>query len=187
MKNVIAISLVAGIVAGCAAKPLEVGSITPIKPLNGASGTDVYAQQRAAGSAVPDFGGAQLLEVRTYERLEDKGRVEMAGANCTLSAGTFEATMSTPAKVRVPLYRSQSESLAVQCAKAGYKTRLVTLKPFDHTRAQRYSNMNAAAAGGGVIGLVTTAAVAGIIDATADNTKNVWNYPAAQIELEREK
>ncbi len=169
---------------GCAAQPLEVSSVTSIQPLNGATGTDVYAQQRAAGAPVPAFGGDQLLEVRTYEEKEGEGRVEMAGAHCTLSAGSFTADMTTPAKVRVPLYRNQSESLSVQCEKAGYKNRMITLKAFDKTRADRFRNMTSAGAGGGLIGAVTTAAIAGVVDATSDNSENVWHYPPAKVDLE---
>ena len=178
------IVVVACTMAGCAAQPLEVSSVTSIKPLNGATGTDIYAHQRAAGAEVPAFGGDQLLEVRTYTYPEDEGRVEMAGADCTVSAGSFTASMTTPAKVRVPLYRNQSESLSVQCEKAGYKKRMITLKAFDKTRADRFGSMTSAGAAGGIIGVVTTAAVAGIVDATSDNSENVWHYPPAKIDLE---
>ena len=183
----IAIVTCACLLAGCAAKPMEVGSITPIRPTNGASGTDIYAQQRVAGVNVPEYGGDQLLEVRTYEYIKEKGRVEMADAACTLSAGNFSASMTTPAKVRVPLYRNQSESLAVQCEKPGYNRKMITLKAFDKTRSDRFNNMTSAGAAGGLIGVVATAAIAGVVDATSDNAMNVWHYPAASIELEPEK
>jgi hypothetical protein len=182
--RVVIVVVLACAMAGCAAQPLEVSSVTSIKPLNGATGTDIYAHQRAAGAEVPAFGGDQLLEVRTYAHQEDEGRVEMAGADCTVSAGSFTASMTTPAKVRVPLYRNQSESLSVQCEKAGYKNRMITLKAFDKTRADRFRSMTSAGAGGGIIGVVTTAAVAGIVDATSDDSNNVWHYPPATIDLE---
>lgn len=184
MKSIVVAVLVLGI-AGCAAKPLEVGSVTSIKPHNGATGTDVYAHQRASGLTVPAFGGDQLLEVRTYEYLQDKGRVEMAGADCTVSAGSYSAAMTTPAKVRVPLYRSQSESISVQCAKPGYNKRMITLRAFDKTRADRFGNMTSAGAAGGLVGVVASAAIAGIVDAASDNSNNVWHYPHARIDLEQ--
>lgn len=186
MKRTILISLAAISIAGCAAKPLSVGSITQINPTNGASGTDVYAQQRAAGVAVPEYGGDQLLEIRTYEQKEGEGRVETAGASCTVSSGNFNATMTTPAKVRVPLYKDKSESLAVQCMKPGFKPQLVTLAAFDKTRADRYNNITSAGASAGLIGFVASAAVAGVIDASSDSSLNVWYYPPAKIDLERE-
>lgn len=185
MKKTFVVLLAAISLAGCAAKPLEVGAITSIKPTNGATGTDVYAQQRAAGTPVPDYGGDQLLEVRTYEHVENKGNVEMAGANCTVSAGTFTATMTTPAKVRVPLYRNQSESLAIQCEKPGYKARMITLKAFDKTRSDRFDSMTNAGSSAGLIGVVATAAIAGVVDAASDNSANVWQYQPAKLHLER--
>lgn len=172
--------------AGCAAKPLTVGSITSIQPTNGATGTDVYAHQRATGIPVPEYSGDQLLEVRTYEQKEGEGRVEMADANCTVTAGTFKADMTTPATVRVPLYKDKSESLAVQCNKPGFKPQLVALTAFDKTRADRYNNITSAGASAGLIGFVASAAVAGVIDASSDNTQNAWYYPPAKIDLERE-
>ncbi len=186
MKRALLICLATLALAGCAAKPLTVGSITSIKPTNGATGTDVYAHQRAAGIQVPEYSGDQLLEIRTYEHKEGEGRVEMADASCTVSAGTFKATMTTPAKVRVPLYKDKSEGLAVQCTKPGFKPNLVSLAAFDKTRADRYNNLTQAGASAGLVGLVASAAVAGVIDASSDNTHNIWYYPAAKINLERE-
>ncbi|MEO1610143.1 MAG: hypothetical protein AAFR90_12600 [Pseudomonadota bacterium] len=184
MRNIIVALSVCFVLAGCAAKPLEVASITSIKPTNGAIGTDVYARQRAAGTLVPEYNGDQLLEVRTYEYVQEKGTVEMAGAKCNVSAGSFTASMTTPAKVRVPLYRNQSESLAVKCNKQGYKSKMITLKAFDKTRADRFNNMTSAGSAGGLIGVVASAAIAGAVDAASDNNANVWQYPPAKITLE---
>ena len=185
MKRLFALSLVAVLGAGCAA-PLEVGSITNITPNTGSSTTDVYQPRRLAGdTSVPAFAGDQLVEVRTYHYVDGHGQKEMAGAQCKLSAGTFSAEMTTPAKVRVPLYRSSSESLAVQCGREGYKTRMVTLKPFDRTRKERYSRFSSAGGAGGLIGVVVATAAAGIADAAADNTQNEWNYPPARITLDQ--
>lgn len=175
MLRIAAIAVVLAL-AGCA-KPLEVGSITQIKPENGATGIDVHAQRRLAGdSAAPEFAGDQLIEVRTYIEKEGQGTVEVSGANCTLSAAEYTATMQSPAKVRVPLYRGQSSSLAVACEMPGYAKRMITLTPTDVTRSQRY----ASGASAGVLGVVAVAAV----DALSDNTKNEWRYPIAQITLE---
>ncbi len=182
VKKAICACLAAIAVAGCAAKPLTVGSITSIQPTNGATGTDVYAHQWAAGIAVPVYSGDQLLEIRTYEHKEG---VEIADANCTVSAGTFKAAMTTPARVRVPRYKDKSESLAVQCTKPGFKPEMISLAAFDKTRAERYGNITSAGATAGLIGFVASAAVAGVIDASSDNTQNIWYYPPAKIVLER--
>ena len=166
------------LLAGCA-KPLEVGSITQIKSQNGDAGIDVHAQRRLAGdSAAPEFAGDQLVEVRTYVYKQDQGDTEVPGANCTLSAAEYSATMTSPAKVRVPLYRGQSSTLAVACEMPGYKKRIITLTPMDVTRNQRY----ATGASAGILGVVAVAAV----DALSDNTKNEWRYPVARISLEPE-
>ena len=165
--------------AGCA-KPLEVSNITEIKPHTGSKGLDVYEPKRQASqSAVPEFAGDQLVEVRTYTYKEDSGEVEIAGATCSLSAADYSATMQTPAKVRVPLYRGQSSTLAVACELPGYKKRMVTVSPFDATRSARFGS----AAGAGVLGVVAVAAV----DALSDNTKNEWRYPLARVVLEPEE
>ena len=174
------LSLLVGLalLAGCA-KPLEVASVTEIRSHTGSKGLDVYEPKRQAGqSAVPEFAGDQLVEVRTYTYKDDSGEAEIAGASCSLSAADFSATMQTPAKVRVPLYRGQSSTLAIACEMPGYKKRMVTISPFDATRNARYS----AGAGSGLIGFVAVTA----IDALADNTKNEWRYPLARVVLERD-
>lgn len=161
--------------AGCA-KPLEVGSITEIKSSTGSRSIDVHEPKRLAGqAAVPEFAGDQLLEVRTYTNKSD-GQVEIPGAACTLSAADYSATMQTPARVRVPLYRGQSSTLAVACELAGYQKRMITVAPIDLTRSQRLST----GVNGGLIGVVAVSA----IDALSDNSKNEWRYPLASVVLE---
>jgi hypothetical protein len=167
--------LVLALVGGCA-KPLEVGSITEIKPSTGSTSIDVLEPRRRAGqTGVPSFAGDQLVEVRTYTNKDGNGDVEIAGASCSLSAADFSATMQSPAKVRVPLYRGQSSTLAVACEMPGYKKAMVTAAPMDVTRQGRM----ASGASGGVIGIVTVAA----IDAMSDNSHNEWHYPVVQVTL----
>jgi hypothetical protein len=121
---------------------------------------------------VPEFAGDQLVEVRTFQK-SDQGEVEMAGATCSLSASGFSASMTSPAKVRVPLYRGQSSTLAVTCQKPGFQKGMVTVAPFDQTRQSRL----ASGGSGGLLGVVVVAA----IDAAADNSKNDWRYPVARV------
>jgi hypothetical protein len=164
------------LVGGCAT-PLEVASITDVRSNTGSRGIDVHEPKRQAGhSSVPEFAGDQLVEVRTYKSTADQGEVEIAGATCTLSAADFSATMQSPAKVRVPLYRAQSSALAVACEMPGFQRRLVTLEAYDSTRQSRL----ASSGNGGLIGVIAVAAV----DAMADNTKNDWRYPIARVVLE---
>ena len=162
------------LLAGCAT-PLEVGSITEIKPAGGVQGLDVYAARRTAGEPVPEFAGDQVLDVRTYAYLENSGEVEIAGATCEVTARDFTATVQTPAKVRVPLYREKTSALSVSCAKVGFQKRLVVAEVFDVTRAQRMG----AGGSGGLIGV--TAAL--IVDGMSDNSKNDWRYRPARVVL----
>jgi hypothetical protein len=124
---------------------------------------------------VPEFAGDQLVEVRTFQK-SDQGEVEMAGATCSLAAAGFSATMTSPAKVRVPLYRNQSSTLAVTCQKPGFQKGMVTVAPFDETRRSRLASSSS----GGLLGVVIVAAV----DAAADNSKNDWRYPVARVVME---
>ncbi len=165
------------LLVGCAA-PMEVSSITEIRPSEPGTGLDVYAARRTRGEQVPAFAGDQILEVRSYEEKPDQARAEMAGANCVVKASNFTANVTTPTKVRVPLYHGQSSTLSVSCEKQGYKSRMVEAVPFDATRSARY----AGAAGGGLIGVAVVAA----FDAASDNTKNDWRYQPVQVVLESE-
>ena len=167
--------LVVVVLGGCAAPGLEVASVTEIRSTTGSRGIDVYEPKRRAGSSVPELAGDQLVEVRTYKNT-DEGEVELAGATCSLSATGFSASMRPPAKVRVPLYRGQSTTLAVTCEMPGYQKRMVTIAPYDATRASRLASSGS----GGLIGVVVVAAV----DAMADNSKNDWRYPLARVLLE---
>jgi hypothetical protein len=167
--------LVLVVLGGCAAPGLEVASVTQIRSSTGSSGIDVYEPKRRPGSSVPEFAGDQLVEVRTYKNT-DEGEVEIAGAMCSLAATGFSASMQTPAKVRVPLYREQSSTLAVTCEMPGYQKRMVTVAPYDATRASRMASSGS----GGLIGVAVVAA----IDAAADNSKNDWRYPIARVPLE---
>jgi hypothetical protein len=165
------------IVLGACAKPLEVSSITEIKSTTGSRGIDVLEPKRATlGTTVPEFAGDQLTEVRTYMYKEGEGEIEISGAQCTLSASDFTATMATPAKVRVPLYRAQSSTLAVGCEKEGFEKKLITVAAYDLTRSQRM----ASSGNGGLVGVLAVAA----IDAMADNSRNEWRYPIARVVLE---
>jgi hypothetical protein len=166
------------LLGGCAT-PIEVASVTEIRPTNGSRSIDVHEPRRASGqSGVPEFAGDQLVEVRTFADSDNGGRGEIAGAACTLSAADFSATMQTPAKVRVPLYRGQSSSLAISCEKQGFRRKMVTVDAIDVTRNQRM----ATGASGGLIGVVAALAV----DGMSDNTKNIWQYPVARVLLEKE-
>lgn len=163
------------IVGGCV-KPMEVSSITEIKPSEPGASFDVYAARRARGEQVPQFAGDQLLEVRTFAVKED-GILsdEFAGASCTIRSSNFSAEAVSPAKVRVPLYRDHSSTLSVACKKDGFQPKIVDATAFDATRSQRI----ATGASGGVLGIVLVAAA----DAVSDNSKNEWKYPVVRVHM----
>lgn len=175
--SILSISLVAIILAGCA-KPLEVSSITEIKPQTaGAQGVDVYAGRRASGEAVPAFAGDQLLDIRSYKATEGGGwGDEFAGAKCKVTARDFAADFSTPAKVRVPVYRAQSSPLAVQCEHDGMKPRMVEVGVYNKTTEERMS----AAAGAGAIGILTMA----VVNAASDTSTHDFAYPMVRVIME---
>jgi hypothetical protein len=177
MRKLIALGALL-LLAGCA-KPLEVGSITEIKPPPGTQGADVYATRRAAGEKVPDFAGDQLMEVRTFATTSPDGGGtgdEFAGAQCKVSARDFSADVTTPAKVRVPVYRAQSSPLAVQCTKEGFQPKMTEVTAFNETKAGRY----AAGGGGGLVGFLVVTA----INAASDETTHDFKYPVARVNME---
>ena len=116
------------------------------------------------------------IQAATVKSLPDTNEGCVARVTCSLSATGFSASMRTPAKVRVPLYREQSSTLAVTCEMPGYQKRMVTVSPYDATRASRLASSGS----GGLIGVAVVAA----IDAAADNSKNDWRYPIARVLLE---
>jgi hypothetical protein len=174
-RLVAGLAILGGACLGGCATPLAVSTVTDIRSTTGSRGIDVYEPKRRADASVPEFAGDQLVEVRTYQN-SGQGEQEMAGAACSLEAAGFSATMTSPAKVRVPLYRGQSSTLAVTCQKRGFQKRMVTVAPYDATRSTRL----ASGANGGLIGAVIVAAV----DAAADNSKNDWRYPVARVVME---
>ncbi len=182
----VAVAIIA--MAGCSAAPLEVGSVTEIQrtgaialpvstvpPATASGAIGTYDSRRAAGVATPQVAGDQLLEVRTYTSSPPYGMVELSGASCTLNAADFSATLQTPAKVRVPLYRQQSSPLAILCDLPGFKKKRMTVAAVDVVREKRA----ASAATGGLFGLLSVAA----IDVFADESKDLWEYPSAKVIL----
>lgn len=172
-KTFLTIAGLGVLMAGCA-KPLEVASITEIKAPPGSSGVDVYAQRRQAGEKVPDFAGDQIIQVRSYAETEGGGTGdEFEGAKCEVKARDFSASLTTPAKVRVPVYRSQSSPLAVQCQKDGYKPRMIEIGAFNATKAERLQ----AGSGAGAVGVLFMAAV----NAASDEATHDFRYPVARV------
>ncbi len=165
--------------AGCAAKALPVTSISEIKPLTGARGIDVYALRRAKGEKVPDYAGEQLLEIRTYEADENNfnGRgKEIAGADCQIRTGTYSARVTTPAKLRVPIYRRQSPPISAKCSKAGYKPNTAVATVYNKTKRDRM----AGASGAGALGVLTIA----LVNAASNEATHEFRYYPLLVTLQ---
>jgi hypothetical protein len=152
--------------AGCSAKHLEVSEVTAVKPTNGAAGLDVYEKRRKAGEQVPDFAGDQLVTIRTFTEKEGgfQGE-EFPGAKCKLEARDFSAEVTSPAKVRVPIYRAQSSPLSVVCEHPEYKKKTVERNVFNKTKNERLSMGSSA----GLAGVLIMAVVNEASDTTNDD------------------
>ena len=191
LKFAILASLFALTLLGCAAKPLEVGTITKIKAPAGTQGTDVYHLRRKNGEQVPAFAGDQILEVRTYANQESKDTGikagdEMAKATCRVEARDYSADVVTPAKLRVPIYRTKSSPLSVSCQKPGYKPSSVVVEVFNKTKEQRRDTASAAGAGAGIAGVVAGLLVAEIINASSDETAHEFKYRPVRVKMDAE-
>lgn len=174
MRVKAAIAALMGLVLTGCAKPLEVASITEIKPPPGSQGLDIYASRRNAGEKVPDFAGDQVVDVRSYVMSEGGGTGdEFAGATCELKSRDFSVNLTTPAKVRVPIYRAQSSPLTVQCQKDGFEPKLAEASVFNVTKEERLQQ----GASGGVVGVLFVAA----INAASDETTHDFAYPTIKV------
>jgi hypothetical protein len=178
MRIVLSLLVAAIFLAGCAKKPMEVDRITQISPANGAKGLDVYASKRKAGEAAPEMSGDQVVPVRTYiaggGALGGRGK-EFAGANCIVKANNYEARVTTPAKIRVPIYRMNSSMLSVRCEKEGFRTKTAEFAVYNKTKNDRY----AAGSRAGVAGLLVMAVVNGL----SDESKHDFLYPPLNVEM----
>ena len=177
MRQTILIAFVATALVACA-KPLEVGTISEIRPDNGPPGVDVYAARRRAGEKVPDLAGDQLLDVRSY--VAEVGPLggdirgeEFPGAKCFIKGRDFSAEAITPARVRVPIYRLESSPLSIACRHDDFHAKSVVLSIYNKTKADRY----AASSQGGLAGLVVMTA----INEMSDETKHEFAYPPARV------
>src|SRR5262245_58777370 len=177
MRKVLAISALALLACSCAPPLLELGSISEIRPNSGPPGLDVYAARRRAGEKVPELAGDQLLDARSFVTAEGPfGEIagdEFAGAKCLVKARDYSAQVTTPARLRVPIYRLESSALSVACEREGYEPRSVVLEVYNKTKADRY----AATSGNGLAGLLVVAA----INELSDETKHEFAYPYARV------
>jgi hypothetical protein len=170
-------TIVASLAAGCA-RPMDVATITDIRASNGAAGLDVYAERRRKGEKVPDLSGDQVVDVRSYTGSGEPGSEiagdEMAGAKCVVKARDYSAHVTTPARIRVPLYRAQSSPLSVTCERDGYRPASGVAEVYNKTKEDRYA---AGSSGGGLIGLALMAAV----NELSDEAGHEFKYRPAYV------
>jgi hypothetical protein len=157
---------------------MDVSSISEIRPNSGGPGLDVYAARRRAGEKVPELAGDQILDVRSFVTADgpfgnEIPGEEFAGAKCTVKARDYSAQVTTPARLRVPIYRLESSALSVACDREGYESRSIVLEVYNKTKADRY----AASSGNGLAGLLVMAA----INELSDETKHEFAYPQARV------
>lgn len=144
-------------------------------------GNDVLAARRAAGEDVPTLRGTNLLTIRTYHHVLQKGgrlkKEELIAATCNIQSDGFTGEVQTPGQIRVPDYGYASRIVTVRCNKEGYKEGFASVRAIDVDKTGR---MNAAA-GGGVIGIVAM----GVINAVDDNKNNKFEYAPASVYMNR--
>lgn len=101
------------------------------------AGVDPFSRLRDGEAVTVDTApairasGDQVVTIRTFNGplfplADDR---EIKGASCTLRAPKFEATVTTPGGVRVPLFGRASPTLSVHCAKDGFDETITLMKP----------------------------------------------------------
>ena len=161
---------------GCAQKYKDVNSVSSVQLHDTSiSGLDVYAKRRAKGESVPEFRGDQIIEVRAFSD-NSNSQNEIEGANCHVEGVGYSKTVTTPAKVRLPIYGDQSSQIIVKCSHAGYHKKQIELASFNVNHQQRLNT----ASGGGLAGVVFMA----VVNAASDTSKDIYLYPKALVVLE---
>ena len=175
--------IIAAFLAGCQTKQLPISNISQITPsFEGAEGVDVYAGKRRNGETVPDYRGDQLVEIRSF--INQKGKksshskkTEFAGARCSVNASGFDGNVTTPAKIRVPIYGYQSSELALRCVADGYQPTVQSFRAINKTKSDRLNS----AASTGLLGVLAITAV----NAASDETKHVFLYAPLNVVFEK--
>ncbi|MCT4553379.1 MAG: hypothetical protein N4A53_01710 [Pelagimonas sp.] len=129
--------------------------------------TSKQAQDNAAGFS--------QMAVRSFVSTE-KGRKddqEMLGARCSVKGRGFKADVVTPALIKMPIYTGASSPADISC-RTDKDRASTTVKPFNATLARINATQSS---GGGLLGVVVTAAVKGMATAARDPLKDEFNYP----------
>ncbi|MEL6609293.1 MAG: hypothetical protein AAFO58_00315 [Pseudomonadota bacterium] len=113
------------------------------------------------------------VELRTFVQ-RGLGRTELAGLTCRVSGPTFQAAVTTPGRLRVPVYRGASPDLDVVCTRplptGGSQTAVTVIEA---------TNTTAEAADEGLrvsVGSSGTAVRLGV--SIRDRSQDRFDYPA---------
>ncbi|MDG1068608.1 MAG: hypothetical protein P8P40_09595 [Sulfitobacter sp.] len=179
MRSQITVTLLAGLfVSACTQAEITTPPVQVVpKVAANAVGLDVYAGPRKRGNPVPAFRGQETLPVRTHGVASDGSRKELSGVACTLDAGVYTASFTTPANVIVPDYGPNSPAIFVRCTHAD-QSGSTTVSAFNATTQQRMNG----AAGGGILGIIIVGAVTA---ANVDNEKDEFKYPPIVVQLKK--
>lgn len=176
MNRILRSILAAGVVFSCS--PIEVTTpptmVTP-KVASSAVGIDVYARDRARGNPVPAFRGQETVSIRANGTSADGSFGEVSGVPCTVDAGVYSATVTTPANIIVPDYGPSSPAIFVRCV-TGDKSGSATVSAYNATDQQRQSS----AYGTGILGAIIIGAVAA---SQRDDNVDDFKYPPIAIQL----
>lgn len=134
--------------------------------------------QRTAGFATQNYVGHDQSVIRShFAKDEETGekKAEFSGANCALKGRGFSTSFTTPAIVNLPDYDYYSQPVTGSCSVNG-ETRPIVLRPYNETVRARKAAASNSGAQGGLLGMVVTGVVSGIVEAANDPTDDDWDY-----------
>jgi PBP1b-binding outer membrane lipoprotein LpoB len=112
-------------------------------------------------TAANSIAGYDAVKVRTWAEV-DGSKAELQGVPCDLKGIGYQARLNTPAIVTLPVYQGHTRPVTVTCTYNGRSVSKVQ-EPYNDTTAQRTTML-----GGGLLGLVISAAVESSRDTGAD-------------------
>lgn len=100
--------------AGCAG-----GDIAGYSPSLSTGGLPVTRAVARQDVVTPPGRRDLLVPVRTFAAQPDGGRVEIEGAVCKITAGSFEVAMATPGQLSIPDLGPDAPAIRADCAAGG--------------------------------------------------------------------
>lgn len=100
--------------AGCAG-----GDIAGYSPSLSTGGLPVTRAVARQDVVTPPGRRDLLVPVRTFAARTDGGRVEIEGAVCKITAGSFEVAMATPGRLSIPDLGPDAPAIRADCVAGG--------------------------------------------------------------------